>query len=192
MLRNVIKYGGLVLVIIGIIIVMSNLFTSDDTWKGSSSSGQLESNSAYSVKISLLDKETEAFVTGANLVVKDKDGQVVSGWTTDNGVHLITGLKNGTYTLTEESAPSGYHLNEDGVTFKVKNKDQEVVMYNFSMTEEELNNASSSDGSSASNEVGVENTLSEKSIVTSIIAMICIVSGVFLMIKSKLNFQQEV
>lgn len=182
MIKNIIKYGVLALVLIGIIVVMSNLFTSDTEWKDNGNGSKTTKNSYYSAKISLLDKETGAFISGANLVVKDNSGTIISGWTTEDGVHLITNLKKGTYTLVQEETTSNYHLNNDVVTFKIKDQDEEVVMYNIKMTEEEKKNMSSSsnivNGSSTrSDEVGVENTLSVKNTYFYVISAISIFIG---------------
>lgn len=179
MLRNVIKYGGLALVLVGIVIVMSNLFTNDTEWQSDGKNKRVDKNSYYSAKISLLDQETNAFISGASLVVKDENGTVVSGWTTEDGVHLISNLKNGTYTLVQETTSSDYHLNSDVLTFKIKDKDKEVVMYNIKMTEEEKKaQGSSSNESTTSSEVGVENTLSTKNVFSYLFAIICIGLGI--------------
>ena len=57
------------------------------------------------------DLATGACVEGAKLVIKDSDSKVVDEWTSSckDGLdsHQI-GLQAGTYTLTEEIAPSGY------------------------------------------------------------------------------------
>ena len=45
--------------------------------------------------------------------------QVVESWTSDGTVHTVAGLTDGTYTLTEESAPNGYKVAES-ITFVIK------------------------------------------------------------------------
>lgn len=177
MTRNIIKYVGLTLVIIGIVLVMKNLFSSDTDWENSKSKSTTNKNGYYSATISLLDQDTEVFLSDANLVVKDKDGNVVNGWTTDGGVHLVTNLKSGTYTLEEEKAPSGYHLNEEGVAFKIDGADAKVVMYNIAMTEEEKKIQNTT-----SNEVGVENTLSNRSLGVVLGAIASIILGIGLIL----------
>ena len=184
MTRNIIKYVGLTFVIIGIVLVMKNLFSSDTDWENSKSKDTTSKDGSYSATISLLDQDSETFLTDANLVVKDKDGNVVSGWTTDGGVHLVTNLKSGTYTLEEEKAPEGYHLNEDGVTFKIDGADEKVVMYNIAMTEEEIKYAEEERRlqNTTSSEVGVENTLSNKSWVIVLGAVASIILGIGLIL----------
>ncbi len=188
MLRNVIKYGGLALVIIGIILVMKNLFASDSDWNNDkkNQTTTVVSN-YYNATVSLLDKETKKYIVGANLVIKDKDGNVISGWTTDEGVHLVPNLKKGTYVLVEEEVSEGYRLNSDGVTFEIKNKDQEVIMYNTKMTEEEKAQyeAEQRAKNTTASEVGVDNTLSQKDITVVVIAIISIVFGIDLLFFQK-------
>lgn len=176
-MRNVIKYGGLGLVLVGIIIVMSNLFTSDDIWEDTSD-GANTTNNTYSVNVSLLDKDTNSFIVGANLVIKNSEDKIVSGWTTDDSTHLVTGLKNGTYKLVEESVPDDYEKNEEDVVFKINGDDDEVVMYN-------LSKSSNNEYSLATNEVGVENTSSFKNSNINVISFILIISGIVLILKSR-------
>ena len=191
MLRSIIKYGGLALIIVGIVIVTKNLFTSDTEWENSKKNNK-NKDSYYSVKVSLLDKESNSFISGANLTVKDESGTVISGWTTDDSAHLITNLKQGSYTLVQETAKEGYHLNSDVIKFKIKDKDETVVMYNIKMTEAELKNQGNTTNNqvsnNTSNEVGVENTSSTKSIYSYIISLIFIALGTKLIfIKKEVN-----
>lgn len=195
MTRNIIKYVGLALVIVGIVIVMRNLFTSDTEWSSDKDSTTSNKNGYYSASISLLDKETDAFITGAKLVVKDESGNIINEWTSDSGVHLISQLKKGTYTLEEETAPDGYHLNSDGVSFEIKAKDEQVTMYNIAMTEEEKQYAASGNSeasSTTSSEVGVENTSSHKSPFTWMSAILSITAGIVLLMLKNKHYQNEI
>lgn len=190
MLRNVIRYGGIALVIIGIILVMKNLFNSDASFDNQKNKKNVvNSNSYYSVNVSLLDQDSHSFLIGGNLVIKDAEGNVISGWTTEEGVHLVPNLKKGFYTLIEEEAPNGYHLNSDGIKFEIKNKDQEIVMYNTKMSEEEkiAYEAEQRAVNTVSSEVDVDNTLSSKNFVTIFVAFVCFVFGIG-MIFSKREF----
>lgn len=185
MTRNIIKYGGLTLVLIGIILVMKNLFTNGSDW--TTDNKRKNKNGYYSAQISLLDKETESYLSGANLVVKDASGQVVSGWTTEAGVHLVENLKNGTYTLNQETAIEGYHLNEDNIVFEINGADETVVMYNIAYTEEEKKQIEEENrqNNTTSSDVNVENTASHKSILTNIIALISLGLGTFMIALQK-------
>lgn len=88
--------------------------------------------STSKVSIIKIDKKTNQPLAGAKLVVKDSEGRVVTSWTTTTNAHVIRNLKNGTYTVTEESAPKGYKLNKEPVEFTItdSNKDITVKFYN--------------------------------------------------------------
>ena len=189
MLRSIIKYGGLALVIIGIILVMKNLLKKDPELTNTKEKikNTTIKTKYYSASVSLLDKDTKEYITGAKLVVKDKSGNVISGWISENGLHLVSNLKNGTYTLVEESANENYNLNTDGVTFTINNKNQDVTMYNTKMTpaEKEKKEQEERAKNTTSNEIGVDNTLSEKGVVTLIMSIMCIFGGVLMIFTKK-------
>lgn len=82
------------------------------------------------IYISKQDITTKKELPGAKLHVTDKDGNVVEEWTSANEVHQIKNLADGTYTLTEITAPDGYQVAES-ITFEVVNgtvKDV-IIMY---------------------------------------------------------------
>ena len=82
------------------------------------------------VYISKQDITTKKELPGAKLELT-KDGVVVDSWTSTNEVHKIKNLADGTYVLTEKSAPDGYELAES-ITFEVKDGKTAVnpiVMY---------------------------------------------------------------
>ena len=58
-------------------------------------------------------------VIGAELVIKDKDGNEVDRWVTEETPHHIDKLPIGDYTLTEITAPDGY-VRAEVVNFTVK------------------------------------------------------------------------
>lgn len=173
MVRSIIKYVGIALVIVGILLVMKNLFAKDD-W----STTNKKETVYYSAKIKLLDKETENYLEGSKLVLKDKDGKVVAEWTTENKVYVVKNLKNGKYNLVQESAPENYHLNETGITFEIKSKDKNIVMYNTKMTEEEIKEANTKE-----TEVGVDNTGTSKNVFIGLLAMLMTGMGLNLIYK---------
>ena len=72
------------------------------------------------VEVSKKDATTSKELPGAHLVVKDSDGNVVDEWTSTDEVHIIKGLKEGKFTLTETIAPEGYRLSTTTVEFEVK------------------------------------------------------------------------
>ena len=88
------------------------------------------------VEISKKDATTSEELPGAHLVVKNTDGKVIDEWISTNEVHIIKGIKSGTYTLTETIAPVGYVLSESTIEFTVKDDGTttKVVMYNSKET----------------------------------------------------------
>ena len=67
-------------------------------------------------------------VEGAELVITDKDGNVIDEWISTKEPHHITGLEEGkTYTLTEKTAPYGYEIAES-IEFTVStDKDTQLI-----------------------------------------------------------------
>lgn len=84
---------------------------------------EIESSKVSIVKV---DKNTQNAITGAKLVLKDSNGNVVTSWTSTNNYHVIRNLKNGTYTVTETAAPKGYILNSTPVKFTITNTNRDV------------------------------------------------------------------
>ena len=61
-------------------------------------------------------------IEGAEIVVTDKDGNVIDSWTSTKESHNINGIEEGKkYILHEEYAPDGYVVATD-VEFEIKNK----------------------------------------------------------------------
>lgn len=97
------------------------------------------------------DSKTDEYVSGATLVIKDENGNVVKEFVTTDGIYQLS-LDAGYYTLSEVSAPEGYVLSkeviyfrlmEDG-TLQVKNEAGEysdsaiITFYNTKKEEEEV------------------------------------------------------
>jgi len=72
------------------------------------------------VEISKVDATTSKELPGAKLTVKDSSGKVVDTWTSTSTPHIIKNLTPGKYTLTETTAPEGYVLSTETITFEVK------------------------------------------------------------------------
>ena len=81
------------------------------------------------IEISKKDITDSSEVPGAKLIILDKDGKKVEGWTSKDKPHMVEKLPVGEYTLREEQAPDGYLIAED-VKFTVKDtgKVQKVKM----------------------------------------------------------------
>lgn len=86
-----------------------------------SSSNVFTISSSY-VSIIKLDKDTSSPLAGAKLSLKGHDGKVISSWTTTANAHVFKNLPNGTYTIVEDVAPSGYQLNDKVTTFTIDNE----------------------------------------------------------------------
>ena len=84
------------------------------------------------LRISKKDISTLEELKGATLIVRDATGKIVDKFVSDGKPHYVEGLAVGSYTLEEESAPSGYKLSKDKISFRLVNDGEvtEVVMYN--------------------------------------------------------------
>ena len=71
------------------------------------------------VNIVKIDQETKQPLSGDVLVVKKADGTEVARFTTTTNPYVLTDLPNGTYTVEEVSAPAGYVLNTEKITFTI-------------------------------------------------------------------------
>lgn len=89
------------------------------------------------VQISKVDIATGKELPGAELVIKDKDGNTVAQWVSEDKPHYIEKLPAGEYTLTEITAPNGYQLAESIVfTVLPTGELQTVVMKDARIPEE--------------------------------------------------------
>ena len=176
-MKTIIKYVGIALVIVGILLVMKNLFSKE------SNLSNKQEKSYYTARIKLLDQQNKNYIEGAKLTLKDKNNKIIAEWTTESKAKLITKLAKGKYILTQTNAAENYHLNKTEITFEIKNDDKDVIMYNAKMTEEEIRKENT-----VSNDVKVDNTASTKSIFTTIIALITTSLGISLIYKVKNNY----
>lgn len=89
------------------------------------------------VQISKVDIATGKELPGAELVIKDKDGNTVAQWVSEDKPHYIEKLPAGEYTLTEITAPNGYQLAES-IAFTVlpTGELQTIVMKDARIPEE--------------------------------------------------------
>ena len=88
------------------------------------------------VSILKLDKDTNATVEGAVFVVKDANGNEIDRFTSNSEAHEIENIANGTYTVEEVEAPSGYELSTEKQTFTISDsvRTAEVKYYNKAKT----------------------------------------------------------
>ncbi|MBQ8892773.1 MAG: Cys-Gln thioester bond-forming surface protein, partial [Bacilli bacterium] len=84
------------------------------------------------LRISKQDITSKEELPGATLVIKDKTGKVIETWVSTNEPKYIEGLEPGDYTLTETTAPNGYVLSSETISFTLKadGSVKSVVMYN--------------------------------------------------------------
>lgn len=88
--------------------------------------------STSKVSITKIDKSTTQPLSGAQLALRDGNGNVVTRWTSSTNAHIISNLSNGTYSVVEEKAPEGYKLNTEPTTFTITdaNRDIKITVYN--------------------------------------------------------------
>ena len=84
------------------------------------------------VTINKLDKNTNNPVAGATLVVKDVNKNIIKEFISTSTGYVITGLSNGTYTVEETKAPSGYKMSTTPVSFTISDTERvaSVSVYN--------------------------------------------------------------
>ncbi len=74
--------------------------------------------SKEAININKLDSETNEYVAGATLRIKNSKGEVIATFNTTKEAYYIS-LEEGEYTLEEVSAPKGYIINNKPIYFKV-------------------------------------------------------------------------
>ena len=82
------------------------------------------------VEISKKSVTNGSDIIGAELIVTDENGKEIDKWVTDGTSHLISAIKPGKYTLTENKAPEGYVISSS-IDFTVEETGdiQKVEMY---------------------------------------------------------------
>ena len=88
------------------------------------------------VKISKQDITSKNELPGATLIIRNASGVEVARWVSTSTPHYIEGLDEGSYTLTEISAPEGYVKTEETINFTLTANGVEslVIMYNEKQT----------------------------------------------------------
>ncbi|MCD7802592.1 MAG: isopeptide-forming domain-containing fimbrial protein [Clostridiales bacterium] len=83
----------------------------------------------YGVKLFKYDQSTGTGLSGATFELKDSDGKVIATLTSgEDGYTSYYGLADGTYTLTETSAPDGYVMSDKSLTFTVASDATDYVV----------------------------------------------------------------
>ena len=85
-------------------------------------------NKKNEIEILKTDADTGSPLAGAKLrVVNTANNETVEEWTTTTAAHVIRGLAAGNYRVEEVSAPSGYVLNTNSMSFTVSNTQTEKI-----------------------------------------------------------------
>ena len=189
-MKSLIKFLVLALVVVGIGLVLRNVIlkskNNNDTFIDNKKDGKY-----YQVTVSLLDKETEKYISGSVLSVETEKGKVIEKWTTKDKEYIITNLSNGKYILKQISAPEGYDYNEDDTEFTITDKNLKLVMYNAPSSENTTNteNNNSTNNSNENNNVnenvGVVDTLSFKNPLATIFGGLVVLAGAMLLVFNK-------
>lgn len=82
----------------------------------------------YTIPVETVNKDNEEQkLSGAKYEVKNEKGEVVAqGTSNSKGIFSIEGLQEGSYTITQTTAPSGYKINDKVVKFKITNEGKAV------------------------------------------------------------------
>ena len=75
-----------------------------------------------------IDSITKQPVAGATLVVKDSTGKVIEEFVTTKDSHKLTNLKDGTYTVEEIKAPTGYEKTDEIYEFIIDKDNRDVTV----------------------------------------------------------------
>jgi len=78
------------------------------------------------VSVTKIDSNTKNPIAGAKLVLKDSNGKEITSWVSTTMTHVIRNLANGTYTIEEVEAPSGYVKNDKVTTFTISDTNKSV------------------------------------------------------------------
>ena len=89
------------------------------------------------VKVIKYDANTNNVLPGAELVLKDSDGEVITSWTSTTNAHVIRNLTKGTYTVEETKAPEGYELSNEKVSFTIANGSDDVTVKFYNTPKED-------------------------------------------------------
>ena len=72
-----------------------------------------------SIQIIKIDADTQEPLAGAHIQVKDKDGNIIADFVTTEQNYVINNIQDGTYTVEEVEAPSGYNKTTEKFTFTI-------------------------------------------------------------------------
>ena len=98
------------------------------------------------VNIIKIDKSTGQPLAGAVIVVRDADGNEVARFTSTTDPYVLTGLKDGTYTVEEVEAPAGYKKSDEKISFTLdaQHLSHQITIENYPEVSVPNTNAASS------------------------------------------------
>ena len=79
-------------------------------------------NTKKGIEVSVQNEANLQELPGAKLTIKNANGTEVITWTSSNKPHIIKGIPEGTYTLTEISPPNNYNKQEYILKFRIDMK----------------------------------------------------------------------
>ena len=132
----------------------------------------------YDIVIEKFDTKTDKTLAGAELILKDLNGNVIHNWISTDNAEEIKGLKPGIYKLTEIVAPEGYNKNETEMTIEVK-KDGETT-FRFGNTPEAIEELPESPQTGDNSNIGFY-------FFTMISSLLCLVILLFVRKRNNLN-----
>lgn len=96
------------------------------------------------VLIGKYDAETNSYLAGAHIIVRNEKGEVVADYISSNNLKVIDNLIPGFYTVEEVEAPNGYARYLDKLDFSVNNGSltHEIKLYNTKEIEVPITEAS--------------------------------------------------
>ena len=81
------------------------------------------------VTIFKVDGKTGNPISGAVLIIRDSDGNIVDEFTSTEEGHTLTGLKDGKYTVEEKQAPEGYTKSDEIYTFTISDETPTALVF---------------------------------------------------------------
>lgn len=80
------------------------------------------------VSIKKIDSKTKQGLAGATFVLYDNSGKQITTWTSTTKAHIIQNLPNGTYTLKETKAPTGYKISKETIKFTITDTKRNITL----------------------------------------------------------------
>ena len=81
------------------------------------------------VTVFKVDGKTGNPISGAVLIIRDSDGNIVDEFTSTEEGHTLTGLKDGKYTVEEKQAPEGYTKSDEIYTFTISDETPSALVF---------------------------------------------------------------